>query len=61
MGSFYLEGCARGGGSDGDVDCWSSVGREIGEKCKDAGEWGAGLEKLVLGADFGGPFLISDW
>jgi len=61
VGSFYLEGCARGGGSDGDVDCWSGLGREVEEKFRDAGERGAILEELVLGADFGGPFVICDW
>lgn len=42
------------------MDCWIGLGREVGEKLRDAGERGAGLEELVLGADFGGPFVIRD-
>lgn len=42
------------------MDCRSGLGRESGEKLKNAGERGAGLEEVVLGADFGGPFVISN-
>ena len=58
VGGLYLESCARGGGGDGHVDCWGGLGREVGEEFGDAGKWGRGLEEIVLGADFGGPFVI---
>ncbi len=43
------------------MDGWSGVGGEGGEEAGDAGEGGAHFEKVVLGADFGGPFVIGDW
>lgn len=61
MGGLDFEGCACGGGGDSDADCWSGPRGEVEEKLRDAGEWGAVLEGLVLGADFGGPFVISNW
>lgn len=60
MGGFDREGFARGGGGDGGVDCRGGVGGEVGEEVGDAGEWGAGFEEVVLGADFGGPFVVGD-
>lgn len=41
------------------MDGWSGVGREGGEEFWDAGERGAGLEEVVLGADLGGPFVMG--
>ena len=61
MGGFYLEGCAGGGGGDGDVDCGVRLGREVGKEGRDAGEGLAGFEEGVLGAHFGRPFVIGDW
>ncbi len=42
------------------MDRGSGVRREGGEEFRDAGERGARLKEVVLGADFGGPFVISD-
>lgn len=56
-----MKGFARGGGGNGHVDCWGGLGGEVGEKFGDAGKRGAGFEEVVLGADFGGPFVIRDW
>lgn len=60
MGGLGLEGCARCGGGDGDVDFWSGVVAEVKEEVRDAGEGGAFFEEVVLGFDFGGPFIICD-
>lgn len=43
------------------MNCWSGLRREVGEEFRDAGKWSAGLEEVVLSADFGGPFVIRDW
>lgn len=42
------------------MDWWDGLGREVGKNLRHAGEWGAGFEKIVLGADFGLPFVIGN-
>lgn len=61
VGGFDGEGCAGGGGGDGDVDGGVGLGREVGEEGGDAREGVAAFEEGVLGAHFGGPFVIGDW
>lgn len=42
------------------MDCGRGFGRKGGEEVGDAGEGGAGFEEGVLGADFGGPFVVGE-
>ena len=43
------------------MDCWNSLGRDVGEKFRNSGKQGTGPEKFILSADFGSPFIIGDW
>lgn len=42
------------------MDCGRGFGRKGGDEVGDAGEGGAGFEEGVLGADFGGPFVVGE-